>query len=109
VWTITEALPPIRKRDGVRLIDHDAHHVDLLNGSADLRSHPNHVGPHLGILGARIISQIDSHRPGEEDSGQNNGYRKDSAEYSSQRSFRIHETAKKISQIAQAIATNRPG
>jgi hypothetical protein len=83
--------------------------VNLLNGSADLRSHPNHVGPHLSILGARIISQIDSHRPGEKDSGQHDGYRKDSAEYLPPRSFRIHETAKKISQIAQAIATNRPG
>jgi hypothetical protein len=66
------------------------HHVNLLNGSADLRSHPNHVGPHLSILGARIISQIDSHRPGEKDSGQHDGYRKDSAEYLPPRSFRIH-------------------
>jgi hypothetical protein len=85
------------------------HHLNFLNGSADLRSHPNHVGPHLGILGARIISQIDSHRPGEEHSGQNDRYRKDSAEYLPRRSFRIHETAKKISQIAQAIATKRLG
>jgi hypothetical protein len=83
--------------------------VNFLNGSADLRSHPNHVSPHLGILGARTISQIDSHGPGEEGSGQNDRYRKDSAEYLPRWSFRIHETAKKISQIAQAIATKRLG
>jgi hypothetical protein len=83
--------------------------VNFLNGSADLRSHPNHVGPHLGIFGARIISQIDADRPSEEHSDQNDRYRKDSAEYFPRRSFRIHETAKKNNQIAQAIATKRLG